>query len=139
MGNTTSFYLHHQRCLFSPLRHLTVSGIIIRRVCHLLHKRRAEVHVLIFKVDVLCDCDAVLGDLGWSISLLNDDVASLGPQRDLNGICELFYASQNGITTIDSKLEIFGKASVLLLMEPLYRNSCPKTNRARGRRPEALD
>jgi hypothetical protein len=43
----------------------------------------AHVFELVFEIDGLGHCDTVFSDLGWSVRLLDDDIASLRTKGDL--------------------------------------------------------
>ena len=55
----------------------------------------AHVFIDVFQVDFLGDGDAVLGDGGRAEGLLEDDVAALGAEGDLDGAGELADAAAN--------------------------------------------
>ena len=51
-----------------------------------LHELRAHVLVGVVELDLLGDGDAVLGDDGRAVLLLQDDVAALGTERHLDRV-----------------------------------------------------
>jgi len=52
---------------------------------------------VVFELDLLGDGDAVLGDGGRAEGFLQDDVAALRPERDLDGAGELGDALAHGV------------------------------------------
>jgi hypothetical protein len=58
----------------------------------LLDELGADLLVGVLELDLLGDGDAVVGDRGGAPLLLQDDVAALGPERDLDGVSELVHA-----------------------------------------------
>ena len=59
---------------------------------HLAHQLRAHVLKRIVQLDLLGDGHAVVGDQGRTELLIQHHVATLGTQRDLNGIRQLVDA-----------------------------------------------
>ena len=72
-----------------------VSDVLLRDLAHHL---RAHVLERILEVDLLGDGDAVLGDRGRAELLVEDDVASLGAERDLDRVGELVDAAENRLS-----------------------------------------
>lgn len=61
----------------------SVSGNVIRPGRDALDELSTHVFKLVFEIDGLGYCDTIFGDLGWSVRLLNDDIASLWAKGDL--------------------------------------------------------
>jgi hypothetical protein len=61
----------------------SVSGNVVRLGRDALDELSTHVFKLVFKIDGLGYCDTVFGDLGWSVRLLDDDIASLWAKGDL--------------------------------------------------------
>ena len=74
-----------------------VAGDVGRLARHFTDHLGAHVLERILEVDFLRDGDAVLGDGGGAELLVEDDVAALGTERDLDGVCELVHAAQDGL------------------------------------------
>src|SRR5581483_9718695 len=72
-----------------------VAGEIVGLGRHLAHHLRAHILELVVELDLLGDGDAVLGDAGRTERLLDNDVASLGAERDLDRICKRVHAAQH--------------------------------------------
>jgi hypothetical protein len=58
----------------------------------------AHVLELVLELDLLRDGDAVLGDRGGAEALVDDDVATLRPERDLDHVGERVDALQDGLS-----------------------------------------
>ena len=69
---------------------------------------RAHVLELILKLDLLVDGDAVLGRAGCAERLLEDDVAALGPERDLDRIGQDVDAAHHPLARVGGKSYVFG-------------------------------
>ena len=72
-----------------------------------LHHLGAHVLVGVFELDFLGDGDAVLGDGGRAELLVEDDVAALGAEGDLDGVGELVHALEQGLAGIISDKNLF--------------------------------
>ena len=66
----------------------------------LLQHLRAHVLELVLELDLLGDGDAVLGDAGRAVALLQHDVAALGAQRHANGVGEDVDAAQHSLARV---------------------------------------
>ena len=76
-------------------RRRAVAGDVGRLARDLAHHLGAHVLERILEVDLLGDGDAVLGDRGGAELLVEDDVAALGAERDLDRVGELVDAAQD--------------------------------------------
>src|SRR4029450_9462928 len=76
-------------------RRRAVTGDVRRLAGDFAHHLRAHVLERILQLDLLGDGDAVLGDRGGAELLVEDDVAPLGAERDLDRVGELVDATQN--------------------------------------------
>jgi hypothetical protein len=65
-----------------------IAGDVVRLRRHLLGELGAHVLEGVFELDLPGDGDAVLGDAGRAVLLLDDDDAAPRPKRDLHGIGE---------------------------------------------------
>ena len=74
---------------------------------HLAQHLRAHVLELILKLDLLGDGDAVLGRAGSAERLLEDDVAALGPERDLDRIGQDVDAAHHPLARVGGKSYVF--------------------------------
>ena len=74
----------------------------------LLQHLRAHVLELVLELDLLGDGDAVLGDAGCAVALLQHDVAALGAQRHANGVGEDVDAAQHPLAGVLRELDVFG-------------------------------
>ena len=77
-----------------------VAGRVRRLARHLAHHLRAHVLERILEVDFLGDGHAVLGDRGGAELLVEDDVASLGAERDLHRVGQLVDAAQDRLARL---------------------------------------
>lgn len=84
----------------------TISSNIIRLVRNLLDKTCSEVHVAIFKLDLLGDSDTVLGDLGASVTLLDDDVTSSRAKSDTDSISQEVDALQHLVARLTAESHV---------------------------------
>ena len=75
----------------------------------LLQHLRAHVLELVLELDLLGDGDAVLGDARGAEGFLDDDVASLGAERDLDGIGEDVDAAQHLLAGVGVEFHFFGR------------------------------
>jgi len=62
---------------------------------NLTHHLRAHVLELVVELDLLGDCDAVLGDAWRTERLVENGVAALGAERHLDGIVEDVHAPRS--------------------------------------------
>ena len=69
-----------------------VTGNIVGLGGNFLHQLRAHVLKGIGQLDFLGDADAVVGDEGSAVLLIQNYVAALGAKGDLNGIGQLIDA-----------------------------------------------
>src|SRR5690606_27383376 len=72
----------------------------------LLDHLRADVLELVLELDLLGDGDAVLGDGRGAELLLDDHVAALGPERDLDGVGELVHAALERVAGLDVECDL---------------------------------
>ena len=70
-----------------------VTGDVVGLLGDLLDELRADLLERVVELDLLGDRDAVVGDRGRAPLLLEDDVAALGAERDLDGVRELVHAA----------------------------------------------
>jgi len=74
---------------------------------YLTNEHRSHVLVPVLELDVLGDRDAVLGNLGRTKRLVNDDIASLGSKSRLNSVGKPVDALKHQRTSLVAKLDIF--------------------------------
>ncbi len=74
-----------------------VAGDVVGLGRDLLGELRADVLERVLQLDVLRDRDAVVGDRRRAELLLEDDVAALGAERDLDGVGERVDAVHEGV------------------------------------------
>ena len=67
---------------------------------------RAHVLELVLELDLLGDRHSVLGDAGGAEALLDDDVATLGAERDTYGIGEDIDAAQHLFAGLDREFHV---------------------------------
>ena len=77
-----------------------VTGDVVRLLGDLLDELGADLLERVVELDLLGDRDAVVGDGGGAPLLLEDHVAALGPERDLDGVGELVHAPLQGPTCL---------------------------------------
>ena len=85
-----------------------VAGDVVGLLGGLAHHLRAHVLELVLELDLLGDGDAVLGRARGAERLLDDDVAALGTERDLDGVGEDVDAAQHALAGIGGKFDVFG-------------------------------
>ena len=66
----------------------------------LAHHLRAHILELVLELDLLGDGDAVLGDAGGAIGLVENDIAALGTQRRLDGVVENVDSAQHAVAGV---------------------------------------
>ena len=81
-----------------------VTGHVVGLLGDLAHHLRAHVLELVLELDLLGDGDAVLGGARGAERLVEDDVAALGAQRDLDGVGEDVDAAQHALAGIGGEL-----------------------------------
>ena len=74
-----------------------VAGDVARLRRDLAHHLRAHVLEAVLELDLLGDGDAVLGDRRRAEALLDDDVAALGAERDLDRVGERVDAGEDQV------------------------------------------
>ena len=85
-----------------------VAGLVGGSGSDFAHHLRAHVLELVFEFDFLGDGDAVLGDARSAERLVEDDVAALRTERDLDRVGENVDAAQHSIARIDGEFDVFG-------------------------------
>src|SRR6185369_8003657 len=85
-----------------------VAGSVCRLGGDFAHHLRAHVLELVVELNLLGDGDAVLGDAGSAERLVEDDVAALGAERDLDRVVENFNAAQHPVASVDAEFDFFG-------------------------------
>ncbi len=86
----------HDRLGEHGRRRRAVAGDVVRLLGDLLHELGADLLQGVVELDLLGDRDAVVRDGGGAPLLLEDHVAALGPERDLDGVGELVHATLEG-------------------------------------------
>ena len=84
-----------------------VAGDVGGLGCDFADHLRAHVLERVLQLDLLGDGDSVLGDGGGAEFLLNDDVASLGAERHLDGVGQNVYTAQDRLAGIFSVQNLF--------------------------------
>src|SRR6516165_1538614 len=82
-----------------------VTGRIGRLRGDFAHHLRAHVLELVVELDFLGDGDAVLGDAGSAERLVEHDVATLGAERDADGVVEDVDTAQHAIAGVDAEFD----------------------------------
>lgn len=77
----------------------SITSLIIGFGSNLSDKVGTQVLIRVFELDSPGDSDTVLCDLGATVSLLNDNVATLGTKCDCNAISELVETVGQGLTS----------------------------------------
>ncbi len=85
-----------------------VAGHVVGLLGDLAHHLRAHVLELVLELDLLGDGDAVLGRARRAEGLLDDDVAALGAERDLDGVGEDVDAAQHALAGIGGEFDFLG-------------------------------
>ncbi len=91
-GSHVAQALADQRLGQHGRRRRAVAGHVVGLLGDLLDQLGADLLVGVLELDLLGDRDAVVGDRGGSPLLLQDDVAALGAEGDLDGIGEDVHA-----------------------------------------------
>jgi len=94
----------------------------------------AQVFHLVLQLDFLGHRHAVLGDGGRAELLLQDHVAALWTEGDLDGVRQLVDTLENLVAAILSVHDIFSHVHISLCLSFYVRES---TRRCRGSRPRA--
>src|SRR5581483_5471897 len=85
-----------------------VAGAVVGLGSDFAHHLRAHVLELAFELDLLGDGDAVLGDAGGAVALVDDDVAALRTERHLDGVGENVDAAQHAVARVGGKFNFLG-------------------------------
>ena len=85
---------------------------IIRLGGDFLDKLSAHVLERVLKLDLLCDGNAVIGDQRCAELLVEHNIAALGAEGDLNGICKLIYAALNCLAGVFAENNLFCHDSI---------------------------
>ena len=80
---------------------------------HLAHHLRAHVLEPVFKLDLLGNGDAVLGDARGAERLLEHDVAALGAERDFDGVGQDVDAIEHLFAGVMREFHLFGSHASL--------------------------
>src|SRR6185312_11134780 len=72
-----------------------VAGQVIGLAGDFAHHLGAHILELVFQLDLLGDGDAVLGDARGAERFVDHDIATLGAQRDLDGVGQNIHATQH--------------------------------------------
>src|SRR6516165_307784 len=88
-----------------------VAGHVAGLAGDILDHLGAHVLVLVFEGDFLGHGDAVLGDGRRAEALLQDHVAALGPERDLDGPGQLAHALTHGVAGFLFECDLLGSHS----------------------------
>ena len=83
-----------------------VAGDVVRLLGDLLHQLGADLLVRLLELDLLGDGDTIVGDRGGAPLLLEDDVAALRAEGDLDGVGEGVHAPLETAATSSSKAMI---------------------------------
>ena len=83
-----------------------VAGDVVGLDGDFLHQLSAHVLKGILKLDLFGDGHAVVGDEGRAVLLLEHDVAALGAEGDLDGICEGVDAGFQGLAGVVAVFEL---------------------------------
>ena len=100
----------------------------------LLHHLRAHVLELVLELDLLGDGDAVLGDRGSAEGLLDDDVAALGPERDLHRVGERVDAREDRVARASRRKRISLAAMFVFSCLSGYFSMTPRMSSSRRMR-----
>ena len=97
-----------------------VAGDVVGLGGDLLRELRADVLERVFQLDVLGDGDAVVGDRRRAELLLQDDVAALGTEGDLDGVSEGVDAALKGVSRGLIEEQLLGHGVLLLMPGWVY-------------------
>jgi hypothetical protein len=78
-----------------------VAGLIRGLGCDLAHHLSAHVLELVLELDLLGDGNAVFGDAGCSVRLVEHHIATLRAERHLHRIVEDVDPAQHSVARID--------------------------------------
>ena len=85
-----------------------VAGLIRRPGSDLAHHLGAHVLEFAVEFDFLGDGDAVLGDTGGAIALVEHDIAALGTERHAYRVGQGIDAAQHRVARVDGESHFFG-------------------------------
>ena len=94
-----------------------VTGLIVGLRGHFAQHLCAHVLELVLELDFLGDGDAVLGDARGTEALVDDDIAALGAERHLDGVCEDVDTAQNAFAGVAAELNVLGSHDCFLWIE----------------------
>src|SRR5690606_19998862 len=85
-----------------------VARDVVRLRGDLTHHLRAHVLELVGELDLLGDAHAVLGDAGSAEALVEEHVAALGTERDLDGVREGVDAVEDALLRVTIEYDLLG-------------------------------
>ena len=100
--------LAHDRRGQDRRRRRAVAGEIIGLRGDFAHHLRAHVLEFVGELDFLGHGDAVLGDVRRAVGLVENDVATFGTERHLDGVIENFDSAQHALACVGGKSYVFG-------------------------------
>src|SRR5262249_21069011 len=101
-----------------------IAGLLAGLRCNLAHHLCAHVLELVGEFDLLGDGDAVLGDTRRTKRLVENDVAALRTQRDLDRISENVDAAQHPVARLGVKFDFLGSHVCVLPYAALRAAVC---------------
>jgi hypothetical protein len=112
-----------------------VAGLVVGARSDFADHLGAHVLELVLELDLLGDGDAVLGDPGRAIGLVEKHVAALGAERHLHRVGEGVDALQHAVTGVGVESYMLGSHGMVLLMS--WKRDCSR--RAQAALAEAAD
>ncbi|GIX65650.1 uncharacterized protein BcabD6B2_50850 [Babesia caballi] len=86
-----------------------IAGLVVGVRRHLANELRAQVLEFVRQLDSFGHGDAVLGDLGCSVRLRDDDVAALGAQRHGHCVHQAVHSAEQSLAALCRVLHLFGE------------------------------
>lgn len=84
----------------------TITSLIVGFAGDLFDEGSSQIFHLVGEFNSLSNGDSVLGDLGGSESLFDDNISSLGSQSNLDSISQLLTSSQHLVSAFNRETEI---------------------------------
>ena len=88
-----------------------ITRVVVSVVRDILDEPRADVLVLVLELDGLGDGDAILGDLGAAVRLLDEHGPALRAHGDRNSVGEFVHAGKQREPSIGAEPDVLGHAA----------------------------
>lgn len=105
----------------------TITSLIIGLTGNLLNKSSSQIFHFVGEFDGLGNGNSVLGDLGGTESLFNNDISSLWSQSNLDSISKFFTSSQHLVSALNGETEVLSSETVDAWVNKLGESSSVKS------------